>query len=295
MVRSITRWGSALTITGLLASACLGPAADPGAEPGAGRGEAERTGTTHDGLAIGDACAINASNGQYFCPIVTAGNSSPRCCTEGSAHVCRDVYDDDLNCGTCGQTCSTSLGQYCSRGHCCPAGQRWSVAAGACRPPLVTGGNTSHYGDLSLAPGFLPDPTSVSVEAGGQQPWNTVPGPFDNGGLMTVCSGWFTSRPTMILRWLSPAPFLRIYAQVPGDAVAGGRNDPVLIVHTPQDLWRCNDNFVPTTTHPSLDFTNVVAGQYDIWLGVHGSDVGQPGHPNPSGVVSITELQGNHP
>jgi hypothetical protein len=294
MIRSIARWAGTLAITGLLASACLVPAAEPGAEPGGGRGETERTGTTHDGLAIGDVCVVNASNGQYVCPIATAGNSSPRCCTEGSAHVCRDVYNDDLNCGTCGQACATSPEQHCSRGHCCPAGQRWSVAAGACRPPLVTGGNTSLYGNVNLAPGFSPDPRSVFVEAGGHPA--STPGPFDNGGLSTNCSGWFSPQPTVILHWLSPAPFLRIYAVVSGGPDPGDPTDPVLIVHTPQDSWRCNDNYVPNLiTNPSLDITNVVAGQYDIWLGVRGSNVGQLGHPNPPGYVAITELDLNHP
>lgn len=79
-----------------------------------GGGE-ERVGEAQE--AIGEACTLNLSTGQYSCTGGFLAYQRVTCCVEGTDHVCRDTYNDWYNCGSCGYSCSGS--QWCRGGTCC--------------------------------------------------------------------------------------------------------------------------------------------------------------------------------
>jgi hypothetical protein len=129
-----------------------------------------------------------------------------------------------------------------------------------------------NYGSASLTSGFVPDPYTKSITAGG--PANVS---YLGGG----CTGYATSAPDFSLNYTSGAfPTLRFYFI--------GSGDTTLIINTPGGSYVCADDSFGTL-NPTIDFNSPSSGRYDVWVGSYAPDA------YISGTLYITENTGYHP
>jgi len=130
------------------------------------------------------------------------------------------------------------------------------------------------YGTHKLVAGFLQDPATYLVYAGG---------PVDlSAAVGDGCVGWAASNPDLRLDWAGDTR-LRFYF-IPDDP----NSDTVLVINDPSNTWHCADDSYGTP-HPTVDFNPSQRGFYDIWVATYGE-----GTPVP-GTFHITEFDGNHP
>jgi len=105
------------------------------------------------------------------------------------------------------------------------------------------------FGTATLSAGFMPDPHTTLVQAGGS----------DEVALVDPsCTGYINeSAPDLDLNYVSGGSDLFIYAR--GDA------DVTLLVLDPSGEWHCNDDW--EGTDPLVAFFNPEDGNYNIWVG----------------------------
>lgn len=128
------------------------------------------------------------------------------------------------------------------------------------------------YGSTLLTSGFVPDPFTVGVNAGG---------PASASYLGGGCTGFTTSAPTFSVNYTSGAfPLLRFYF------IGGG--DTTMIINSPSGSFFCVDDSFGTL-NPTIDFNSPSSGRYDIWIATFSSG-GSVG-----GTLYVTESTGNHP
>lgn len=128
------------------------------------------------------------------------------------------------------------------------------------------------YGSTALTSGFVPDPFSVGVTAGG--PANVS---YLGGG----CSGYTTSAPSFSVNYTAGAfPLLRFYFI--------GAADSTMIINTPGGSYVCVDDSFGTL-NPTIDFNSPSSGRYDVWVATYaqGGSIG--------GTMYTTENSGNQP
>jgi hypothetical protein len=128
------------------------------------------------------------------------------------------------------------------------------------------------YGSTALTAGFVPDPFTVGVTAGGNANANYL-----GGG----CYGYTTSAPTFSVNYTSGAfPTLRFYFI--------GSGDTTMIINSPSGSYYCVDDSFGTL-NPTIDFNSPSSGRYDVWIATYaqGASVG--------GTLYMTENTGNHP
>jgi serine protease Do len=109
------------------------------------------------------------------------------------------------------------------------------------------------FGTTDLASGFMPDPHSVTISAGGSVD-------VSSGAYGSHCSGYASSAPDFQLNWSAPGSSLQIYF------VADDIGDATLIVNSANGDWLCNDD-APGTLNPSVTIEAPESGRYDIWVG----------------------------
>ncbi len=130
------------------------------------------------------------------------------------------------------------------------------------------------YGSTSLASGFLSDPFSVGVTAGG---------PLNVSYLGSGCSGHATSAPSFTLNYTPGlAPMLRFYF------IGAAGSDTTMVVNTPSGSYVCVDDSFGTL-NPTRDFDSPAKGRYDIWIGTFEAGA------SVAGTLYVTEDAGNHP
>lgn len=128
------------------------------------------------------------------------------------------------------------------------------------------------YGSTALLSGFVPDPFTVGVAAGG--PVNAAP---IGGG----CAGHVSEAPTFAVSYTAGAlPTLRMYFI--------GTVDTTLVVRGPAGTFTCVDDSFGTL-NPTIDFNSPASGRYDIWVGTY--EAGS----TSNGTLHITEDTANHP
>ena len=117
-----------------------------------------------------------------------------------------------------------------------------------------------HHGERRLRGGFLPDPVSIELTAGG-------PADLDmgtSGGVIADgwCVGNSTRAPSFRLRF--EAPMGPLFISLMSDA------DTTLAVNSPDGAWYCNDDTIGL--NPVVRFDDAEAGVYDIYAGVYGDE-----------------------
>jgi hypothetical protein len=115
---------------------------------------------------------------------------------------------------------------------------------------------SSNFEDLSLRPGFLPDPQTLSGVSGG---------PHDASALGTTpfgpCAGSIATRPDHLLTVEEPFEYLRIRGFSDGDTS--------LVIRGPDGQVYCNDDAVGLDPQIEGSFA---AGVYQIFVGAYGGD-----------------------
>ncbi len=107
------------------------------------------------------------------------------------------------------------------------------------------------YGSTSLRAGFMPDPRTVTVRAGGDSHFG--------GGGGCPGGGWFANAPDYRVHYTAGGYALTIWISAPGDTM--------LLVNDPAGQWYCNDDY--NGLDPLIRFNNPRSGQYDIWAGTY--------------------------
>jgi hypothetical protein len=108
------------------------------------------------------------------------------------------------------------------------------------------------YGSVTLNAGFLPDPRTRTVRAGGDNHFS--------GGGGCPGGGWFANAPDYRLYYRPGGYALTIYVRAPGDTM--------LLINDPTTSWFCNDDS-NGTLDPMIRFNNPRPGQYDMWVGTY--------------------------
>lgn len=109
----------------------------------------------------------------------------------------------------------------------------------------------SSFGSVTLNAGFMPDPRTRTVRAGGDQHFT--------GSRGCPGGGWFANAPDYRLFYRAGGYVLTIGVNAPGDTM--------LLVNDPTATWYCNDDAYGLD--PAIRFNNPSSGQYDIWVGTY--------------------------
>ncbi|MCP2680476.1 hypothetical protein NHF45_13145 [Maricaulaceae bacterium NA33B04] len=109
----------------------------------------------------------------------------------------------------------------------------------------------ARYGNRTISGGFLPDPWTMDVTAGGPLRAN------DAINSNTFCSGYITAEPTVEVRYDGSSDF-HIYTS--------GSADVTLAVNGPDGTWYCNDDGA-TGANAGVSLTSGTTGTYDIYVG----------------------------
>ncbi|WP_069792051.1 peptidase S1 [Cyanobacterium sp. IPPAS B-1200] len=125
------------------------------------------------------------------------------------------------------------------------------------------------YGSARLSGGFLPDPHTITVQAGG-----SIDASESIGG---SCVGNISQAPDYRINFTPGSQPLIISVD--------SAYDTTLVINNPDGEWFCDDDSGNSRSHnPSIRFNNPESGQYDIWIGTYNSDL------TPNAVLQISEL-----
>lgn len=112
------------------------------------------------------------------------------------------------------------------------------------------------YGTITLSGGFVPDPHTVSLQAGG-----SVDASDSLGG---SCVGIIAEAPDYRINFTAGSYPLIISVD--------SAYDTTLVINNPSGDWYCDDDSGQYRGHnPSIRFNNPQSGQYDIWVGTYNS------------------------
>jgi len=140
---------------------------------------------------------------------------------------------------------------------------------------VVTGRPPNHYlsprfGVINLSAGFVPDPRTLNVTAGG----NVRAGDFSSS-----CVGFISDAPTARLEWRAGSGSLPLLISARSDT------DTTLVVRGPDGSWHCNDDGAGDL-NPLFAATAPQSGRYDIWVGRYSQGT-------TNAVLNISEVIGN--
>lgn len=112
------------------------------------------------------------------------------------------------------------------------------------------------YAELRLSAGFMPDPRSVSLTAG--------------GSVSPTQTGCAYGR-------VANAPDVKVHYQGNGSNTlyfyAQADLDVTLLINMPDGSWRCDDDSFGGT-NPIVIVSGAPSGRYDIWVGTFGASTG---------------------
>ncbi|WP_019960912.1 hypothetical protein [Woodsholea maritima] len=142
-----------------------------------------------------------------------------------------------------------------------------------------------NYGSTNLRAGFVPDPHSISITAGGSITPNSKMG--------ASCRGEISDAPDYVVDYRSGSSDLYIRAR--------SNDDITLVVHGPDGRWSCNDD--SDGLNPEVVFDNPRSGEYAIWVGTYGggyseatlavSELSSSGYGDNSTGGDVVDLFGN--
>lgn len=110
------------------------------------------------------------------------------------------------------------------------------------------------YQTVSLDAGFMPDPWSYQIQAGGQNQSNR---------LGAGCTGFINNAAPDITVIYEGGSLLDLHIYV------NSNEDTTLVISGPDGRWHCDDDAMGL--NPMIIFEQPDGGQYDIWVGVYGS------------------------
>ena len=122
-----------------------------------------------------------------------------------------------------------------------------------------------HYGSTALEEGFIPDPHTVDIQAGGQVD-------VGEAGYGASCTGYASQSPDYQLNWSGSTDGLRIYFE-PDNA----GQDATLIINSSDGEWLCNDDANSDTLNPAISLEGQDEGRFDIWVGRYSQGELMPG------------------
>lgn len=123
------------------------------------------------------------------------------------------------------------------------------------------------FGDVSLQPGFEPDPHVTTVISGGA---------IDVSFLGGECVGFASGAPDLELTYGNGGAYLRMFFQ------PDGAGDTSLVINDPAGNWLCNDDL--DGLNPGIEIPDPLGGTYDIWVASFA-----PGE-NVPGVLGVSEF-----
>jgi len=109
-----------------------------------------------------------------------------------------------------------------------------------------------YYGSVNLVDGFVPDPHSIHVGAGGSN---------DASALGGGCVGMVGGPPDYNLNYTAGSSTLYISA--------ASNNDVSLVINAPSGSWHCDDDS-GTGLNAGVTFAKAQSGLYNIWVGRFG-------------------------
>lgn len=110
------------------------------------------------------------------------------------------------------------------------------------------------YGYLSLQSPFTPDPTRVSVAAGGHVNARDL-------DFHPNCRGFFNPEaPHIVLDYQASSIAMQVYVSSAADTT--------LIIRSPDGTWHCDDDSL--AKNPAVRFATPKSGAYAIWVGAFG-------------------------
>jgi hypothetical protein len=115
---------------------------------------------------------------------------------------------------------------------------------------------TPTYGSVTLSGGFVPDPHSVALTAGGGEEASAV---------ASGCVGSIASAPDYNL-YYTPGS-LPLYFSAAGD------RDLTLVINAPDGSWLCDDDGADSPLDPGIRLDKPESGLYNIWVGTYGDDL----------------------
>jgi len=116
------------------------------------------------------------------------------------------------------------------------------------------------YGSITLDSGFLPDPYSVQIRAGGSVPVNVT----GTG----ACRGNIASAPDFNVYYTAGSFDLFISAI--------SQSDTTLVVNDARGNWYCDDDGGEGAFNPGIQIERPPSGLYNVWVGTYASDGGTP-------------------
>lgn len=208
--------------------------------------------------AVSDAdttIAVRAPDGSWHCDDDSAGNLNPVVSFETPRSGRYQIW----------------VGRFGVQNETASAVLHVSEIAGPAAPEFATGEMPDYsldpaYGSVDLAAGFMPDPRTQEIAAGGEL----------NAAVIEGCVGAIASAPDYRVNWTAGSGQLPLTFHVTSEA------DTTLVINDAEGNWVCNDD--SDGLNPVVSFENAVSGQYDVWVGTY-----MPGELSPS-VLHITEV-----
>jgi hypothetical protein len=118
------------------------------------------------------------------------------------------------------------------------------------------------YGSITLNSGFLPDPYSVQLRAGGNV---AVSGNVNGSG---VCRGHIANAPDFTVYYTAGSFDLFLSAI--------SQTDTTLVVRGPNGNWYCDDDGGEGALNPGIQISRPASGMYGVWVGTYSSSGGTP-------------------
>ena len=116
-----------------------------------------------------------------------------------------------------------------------------------------------YVGEFTVKSGFVPDPQSFDVEAGGQ---------LSAGNAASGCQGYISERPDLRLHFTAGSRPLIISVN--------SNSDTTLVINAADGQWYCDDDGGVNGSNPSVQFDNPASGRYEIWVGTYNSGKVEP-------------------
>ncbi|UCC73880.1 MAG: peptidase [Gemmatimonadota bacterium] len=188
---------------------------------------------------------INDASGRWHCNDDSYGGTNP---TVTISDAPPGQYDVWVSSYQSGENIPSTL--YITELDRHPGSDGDSYSGGSSTRSLTIAGSDAYFGNVTLAPGFRPDPHQVTVTSGGSldvRAMNLGPG----------CVGHAAQQPDFILHLTGRSSMLRFY--VVGDGDTG------LVVNDGTGSWHCDDDSYGGT-NPEVTIYGAPSGQYDVWV-----------------------------